>query len=95
MHVVFLLDVVVCCILYNMIFEKKGLDITTLMAQVQLEVDQYFVDPSCVHREDIEHYMPTKHGTNIETKLQGFWILRTNQHILLEHCLGNRPHKAH
>jgi hypothetical protein len=44
-----------------------------------LEVDQYFVDPSCVHREDIEHCMPTKHGTDIETKLQGFKILRANQ----------------
>jgi hypothetical protein len=33
LHVIFLLSVVVCCcILYNMILEKKGSDIVTLMA---------------------------------------------------------------
>jgi hypothetical protein len=69
-HVVFLLDVVVCCILYNMILERKGSNIATLMARLELEVDQYFVDPSCVHSEGIEHCMLAKHGTDIETKLQ-------------------------
>jgi hypothetical protein len=38
--------------------------------------------------------MLAKHGTDIETKLQWFKILRTNQHIFLEHYLGNRLHKA-
>ncbi len=78
-----------------MILERKGSNIATLMAWLELEVDQYFVDLSCVHIEGIEHCMPAKHGTNIETKLQGFEILRINQHILLKHYLRNRPHKAH
>jgi hypothetical protein len=75
--------------LYNMILERKGSDIATLMAQLELEVDQYFVDPSCVHKWDIEHYMPAKNGTDIETKLQGFKIYLTNQRIL-----GNMTHMA-
>jgi hypothetical protein len=38
MHVLFLLDVVVCCcIIYNMLFDGKDFDIDTLLIQLKLE----------------------------------------------------------
>jgi len=73
----------------------KGSNIAIIMAQLDLEVNQVFVDPSCAYKEGTKHCMPIENEINIEINLQGFEISRINQCILLEHYLGNKPHRAH
>jgi hypothetical protein len=73
----------------------KGSNIAVIMAQLELEVNQDFVDPSCAYKEDTKHCMLIEHEINVEINLQGSEISRTNQCILLEHYLGNKPHRAH
>ncbi len=65
------------------------------MVQLELEVDQDFVDPSCAYQESTKHCIPLEHEIDIEIYLQGFEILGTSQCIFLEHYLGNKPHRAH
>jgi len=103
LHILFLPYVVLyCCIFYNIILDGKNLDMEAL--KVQLDMDFFF---SYVHQIDLgqgqrpttydlgERKKTTTKDNDIEVELEDKTILGTNQMLILEQYLGNRPRQMH
>lgn len=79
LHTIFLLDVVICCLLYNMILNERDVDVNALMQQLIQEDLQGGIRRHQHHRMDAGH-------NEEEANLDCIELLGSNQRVtLLKH----------